>query len=359
MGGILDHDAWRRSNGGLWLPRVFGTPETSFGWCCCEGCACTCSLSEDGCAPCCFQVTIAGMADDANCLLCKNLNKTYYLKQTATGSSVWKCTHLCPGLTGWNCTDKGATWEITLTVTDEGDGQYKITVDLGPHKWSKNYTGKPSLATISDSLSWVSDSGSCNSSNATCSIAATSRTLDKCPCACEIVCPQCIDQLATSMVEVVIDGFANAGNCTGCPNIDGTYTLRYVKCAAWQLCCGKTPYGGGTGPIWSSGRAGNWPCPAYPCGYGGLRIEFGIARNSQTGIWYAGIRISPYSTTECTWGGDCMDNKVYSYFVKTLDHDDTDINCVSFDFSDFTACSPPDGPQACDASGATATVTAL
>lgn len=35
MGGILGNDAWRRSNGGLWLPRVFGMPETVYGWCCC------------------------------------------------------------------------------------------------------------------------------------------------------------------------------------------------------------------------------------------------------------------------------------------------------------------------------------
>lgn len=35
MGGILGNEAWRRSNGGLWLPRVFGMPETMYGWCCC------------------------------------------------------------------------------------------------------------------------------------------------------------------------------------------------------------------------------------------------------------------------------------------------------------------------------------
>lgn len=47
MGGILGNEAWRRSNGGLWLPRVFGTPETVYGWCCCgeggeydAGCEC-------------------------------------------------------------------------------------------------------------------------------------------------------------------------------------------------------------------------------------------------------------------------------------------------------------------------------
>ena len=37
MGGILGNEAWRRSNGGLWLPRVFGMPETVYGWCCCSG----------------------------------------------------------------------------------------------------------------------------------------------------------------------------------------------------------------------------------------------------------------------------------------------------------------------------------
>ena len=35
MGGILGNDAWRRSNGGVWLPRAFGSPETLYGWCCC------------------------------------------------------------------------------------------------------------------------------------------------------------------------------------------------------------------------------------------------------------------------------------------------------------------------------------
>jgi hypothetical protein len=37
MGGILGNEAWRRSNGGLWLPRVFGMPETVYGWCPCGG----------------------------------------------------------------------------------------------------------------------------------------------------------------------------------------------------------------------------------------------------------------------------------------------------------------------------------
>ena len=36
MGGILGNEAWRRSNGGVWLPRVFGMPETVYGWCGCD-----------------------------------------------------------------------------------------------------------------------------------------------------------------------------------------------------------------------------------------------------------------------------------------------------------------------------------
>ena len=36
MGGILGNEAWRRSNGGVWLPRVFGMPEVMYGWCSCE-----------------------------------------------------------------------------------------------------------------------------------------------------------------------------------------------------------------------------------------------------------------------------------------------------------------------------------
>lgn len=35
MAGILGHDAWRRSNGGLWLPQALGMPETVYGWCPC------------------------------------------------------------------------------------------------------------------------------------------------------------------------------------------------------------------------------------------------------------------------------------------------------------------------------------
>lgn len=37
MGGILGHDAWRRSNGGLWLPKAHGmTGEVVYGWCPCN-----------------------------------------------------------------------------------------------------------------------------------------------------------------------------------------------------------------------------------------------------------------------------------------------------------------------------------
>lgn len=34
MGGILDHRGWARSNGGLWLPRLYHSPN-EMGFCCC------------------------------------------------------------------------------------------------------------------------------------------------------------------------------------------------------------------------------------------------------------------------------------------------------------------------------------
>jgi hypothetical protein len=64
MGGILGHDAWRRSNGGLWLPRLFGDVE--YGWCCCEeegGCGTYGPLLYEETAT--VLVSISGIVDDA------------------------------------------------------------------------------------------------------------------------------------------------------------------------------------------------------------------------------------------------------------------------------------------------------
>ena len=357
MGGILGNEAWRRSNGGLWLPRVFGTPETSFGWCCCEGCLCTSPLSSTGCAPCCFKVTIGGITNDGACNLCANLNKTYHLKQTAPGASTWECNHICLNLVGPYCTDNGATWKITLTVTDEGAGQYRISVDLGPHKWSKTYDGKPSLATISDALPWVSDSGSCNSSSATCIIAATEYSAGKdCLCACTVRCTECEDELITSIVEVTISGVVNAGLCTDCPSINGTYTLRFVSCSTHIICCDRDVYAIGRGPYWSYSKSTGWPCPPGGCNYFGLAVMFRLARDTNTGTWYASVNIGPAGSTECVSSGECYDNSTVAWFTKTLALEGKDTDCRTFTFSDFSPCSADDS---CDVSEAEVTVTAL
>lgn len=330
-------------------------------WCCCPDIEvppgpCTCEYSSDGNAPCCFKVTILNMADGDNCLLCNSLNKSYYLTQTEAGACTWSCRHLCPTLVGAPCADKGLGWEITLTVSDEGDGQYKITVDLGPHKWSKTYNGKPSLSDITDTLDWVSDSGSCASSGASCTISTSLYDIEGCPCACEVVCPQCEDQLSTSLVEVTISGVANAGSCAGCSIFNGTFTLNYAGCGARTICCDTTTYASGSGPFWIYTNNTGWPCPAGTCKYFGIGVTFRLLRNSSTGTWYAGVSLTPAGTTECTSSGDCSDNKVNAWFTKTLDLEGEDTDCRTFTFSGFSGCSTDDS---CDVSGAEVTVTAL
>lgn len=331
-------------------------------WCCCPDIEvppgpCTCEYSSDGNAPCCFMVTIGDMANGDNCELCNSLNKSYYLRQTEAGSCIWSCRHLCPTLAGASCVDKALGWEITLTVSDEGSDQYKITVDLGPHKWSKTYNGKPSLSDITDTLDWVSDSGSCASSGATCAIAATEYSAGSdCQCACAVTCPECDGQLVTSTVEVTISGVVNAGLCTGCATVNGTYTLSYASCGTQVICCNKTTYASGKGPYWSYRQRTGWPCPPGACKYYGLGVLFRMARNSVTGTWYASISFGPAGTTECTSSADCSRNKVNAWFTKTLDLEGEDTDCRVFTFSDFSGCSTDDS---CDVSGAEVTVTAL
>lgn len=65
MAGILDSDAWRRSNGGLWLPRAFAMSETVYGWCCCESSVIAVSCCSVTTAPAYFSITLAGIPEGA------------------------------------------------------------------------------------------------------------------------------------------------------------------------------------------------------------------------------------------------------------------------------------------------------
>jgi hypothetical protein len=332
-------------------------------WCCCPDIEvppgpCTCEYSSDGNAPCCFKVSVSNMTDGDNCQSCSSeLNRSYYLVQTEAGSCIWNCRHLCLRLSGAYCQDSGSEWEITLTVSDEGADQYKITVDLGPHKWAKTYDSKPSLSDIYDTLTWISDSGSCNSSSATCIIAATEYSAGKdCLCACTVRCPECEDELVTSIVEVTISGVVNTGLCTDCPTINGTYTLRFVSCSTHIICCDRDVYAIGRGPYWSYSKSTGWPCPPGSCNYFGLAVVFRLARDTNTGTWYASVNVGPAGSTECVSSGECYDNSTVAWFTKTLALEGKDTDCRTFTFSDFSPCSADDS---CDVSEAEVTVTVL
>jgi hypothetical protein len=83
MGGILGNEAWRRSNGGVWLPRVFEMPEVMYGWCSCGeevqlyDCQCWDLTSENWPM---YSLDISGVVD-GDCDTCESgdgsLNGTY------------------------------------------------------------------------------------------------------------------------------------------------------------------------------------------------------------------------------------------------------------------------------------------
>jgi hypothetical protein len=82
MGGILGNEAWRRSNGGLWLPRAFGMPETVYGWCCCgEPEAVYSCLGCISVIPQTLEVdcTFTGFGATTKCPNCPDLNDTFRL----------------------------------------------------------------------------------------------------------------------------------------------------------------------------------------------------------------------------------------------------------------------------------------
>lgn len=62
MGGILGRRAWERSNGGLWLPTVYWSPNR-MGFCCCEAaltcCGCTSLPGRDD-----LTFTFSGLTGD-------------------------------------------------------------------------------------------------------------------------------------------------------------------------------------------------------------------------------------------------------------------------------------------------------
>ncbi len=207
--------------------------------CCCD---CECEHCNDGKAPCCFKVTITGM-DDASpvdCDECTQLNRTYFLQQTAPSSCIWQCSDFAMP-SSYDC-DPVA---ITLTVYKDGS-DYKLKIELGAdHVWEKNYgaTNPVCCEFDEEAISHISSSGDCDNPTADDALVTAVASGD-CPCASVEGCTGCVDLLGPDEIEVVISGMAN-NDCTNCTVLDGTYILPLVSvtgvCCTWRLRTGIDP----------------------------------------------------------------------------------------------------------------------
>lgn len=289
---------------------------------------------------------ITGVANDS-CDECTRINATVY-------NSRWRLAKT-EGVNEWTCT-------IDEFCGACGDTTFTLTYDSETRIWSATAAGITWQAEGDHcdtlELAYVSSSGTCDGSGSTASIAPYAFSRDNpCVCACQVVCAQCENNLVAPIVEVTLSGFANAGSCTNCSSIDGTYTLRYAACRTDQVgCCNKQTVANGHGPVWETGNVGTWKCPAGPLKCYGLKILFKLMRSKFTGTWYAVVDVGWYGCTEGTPSGDCRDNTTRDYFVKTLDLEGTFTDCTDFEFDGFTACPASD---ACDNSNATVTVVSL
>jgi hypothetical protein len=185
-------------------------------------CECSCDLFTEGKAPCCFLVTIAGMAN-GTCGQCNTYyNKTYHLKQTAAGSCTWQCSFYD------HCGGFGS--QISLRVYKTGDN-YHVEVKLKDHVWDKDFgTDQPTCTSLTGLIDHVTDSGTCSSASATCSISSQAAAGN---CACES-CAGCIDGNAPGRFMVQISGVATAGSCAGCSLFNGTWILTPNGVCKWK-----------------------------------------------------------------------------------------------------------------------------
>lgn len=230
MGGILGNKTWMMSNGGLWVPNVFGMPETVYGWCGCgeeePSCECDCEncapVNGDyiNNAPCCWKVVIAGIAvtDPQQCADCDDLNRTYYLSQDPETPCLWKST-------ACECGETAITLEIS-----ESNGQYAITVTLGGHVWLKTYDAPPDCCAIAEELTHQSSAGECDSSSATCEISAAHDG----------------DCRGYYCMEVALSGIGRYNGDCGCPScstLNGSWKLPIGSFSNYGSLIGTTGYG--------------------------------------------------------------------------------------------------------------------
>lgn len=316
MGGILGNEAWRRSNGGLWLPRVFGMPETAYGWCCCGETESPCECDCENCAPingehinnapCCWTVTVSNIkpADPLKCEDCDCINYTYYLSQD-TGEDANPC--LWRGRACNMCT---IGTEITLEVIDDG-GVHKIVVTLGDYVWSREYESPPECCNISKhGLTLKSSGDGCDATQSGCTISSGRTPWSpnaECATPC---CNNCAAELPKRL-SLHLTGVDNADPavCTTCHCLNRHWCL--------QRSCGCT-----------------WKGSIYSIGH------------CIGGYVYADLVYE---------GGDYILRVTYGTAVWEKNYGTIKPDCAAFDEEELTLISNFD---ACDLSGSTMTVSA-
>ena len=234
MGGILGNEAWRRSNGGLWLPRAFGMPETVYGWCPCGETVCECACENCAAvngehvnnAPCCWRVEISGITatDPEDCEDCSRLNGVYFLRQDR-GENADPCT--------WKADACYCDIDvITLSVT-ESDGIYAITVTLGQNSWSKTFGQPPDCCANEEVLAYTASGSGCDASGATCKVSPViGDDQGLCPTVCH-TCEGCVGNRRTRHLQIDLSAVAsNSGlafckdGCSTCEDLlNGTFIL--------------------------------------------------------------------------------------------------------------------------------------
>lgn len=231
MGGILDHRGWARSNGGLWLPRLYHSPN-EMGFCCCA----------TGCdPPGCWSFGVSGFSDDA-CSDCEFFNRTWYLayKGTVGSTSTWSCT------ISEYCSDCGDQ-TIALSISDT-----TITLTCLGVTWSKTITSAAEAYCTSHVLAYQSNSGGCAFDEADVTITPGYNAQGLCPC--PTYCPGSPCESGNvfaagttpKYTSVSISGVTNR-NCTNCAAVDGSYILTQTTACHWHYAGPPKVCGGSYG----------------------------------------------------------------------------------------------------------------
>ena len=336
-------ERWERTPGGLLVPSRPTLPTRRFiqKW---GQAVCCCDVAPPQCL--CMSVIIDGVAN-GTCAECDAINRDT--------DHAWRLAHVSEN--HWSCTvDEfcGVCGDTTIALNYDPDTGIWTATAAGI-TWQAEGNDCGSLGAGLE-LIFVEDDGVCDGSGSTATIALHTITeAQPCECGCVVTCPQCVNNNAAPLVEVVISGVADSAYCsTGCDEVNGTHTLTYDGCGTNRICCNGSTWGFGPGPYWGAAYATH-PCDTTTCNYRAVGITFSILRETD-GEWKVGVSFGPVSSTTCSNPSDCQEGKNLTGFYKLLDYTGTTIDCLEFEFADFTACSAPEG---CDVSGATCSVRSL